>query len=236
LIVLLVASLMTMDVPGERLFVHLIRDDAPVIRAALFDLDGVIRTFDPAHPARVEAAAGLPSGTLHRVAFDAAQVTVAVDGRATFEQWRDAVAEALRKDYGVDGPAVAERFFTVESGSVDPEVLALVREVRSRVPVGLLTNATSRLASELDALALVDEIDVVCNSWELGVAKPDLRVFAVAAERMGVGVTECFFTDDRPENAEAAARAGMVAHHYRDAAHLRAALAPILERSPTDLR
>lgn len=200
-----------------------------MIRAALFDLDGVIRTFDPEHPARVEVAAGLPPGTLHRVAFDAAQVTVAVDGRATFEQWRDAVAEVLRRDHGIeDGAGVADRFFTVESGSVDPEVLAVVREVRQHVPVGLLTNATSRLASELEALALVDEIDVVCNSWELGVAKPDPRAFAVAAERMGVEVTECFFTDDRPENADAAARAGMVAHHFTDVAGLRVALASLL--------
>ena len=202
-----------------------------MIRAALFDLDGVLRQFDPEHPARVEREAGLAPGTLHLVAFDAAQVTVAVDGRSTFEQWRDAVAATLERDHGVaSGLHVADRFFAVEAGAVDPEVLDVVREVRRRVPVGLLTNATSRLASELEALALTSEVDVVCNSWELGVAKPDPRVFAVAAERMGVPAGECFFTDDRPENAEAAAGAGMVAHHYTGVAGLRTALAPILER------
>lgn len=202
-----------------------------MIRAALFDLDGVLRTFDPEHPARVEREAGLPAGTLHLVAFDAAQVTVAVDGRSTFEQWRDAVAEILEREHGVrSGVGVADRLFSVEAGSVDAEVLDVVREVRRRVPVGLLTNATSRLASELEALALAAEVDVVCNSWELGVAKPDPRVFAVAAARMGVRADECFFTDDRRENAEAAAGAGMVAHHYTGVAGLRTALAPILER------
>ena len=207
-----------------------------MIRAALFDLDGVIRTFDPEHPARVEREAGLPPGTLHRVAFDAAHVTVAVDGRATFEQWRDAVAASLTRAYAVDGPCVADRFFAIESGAVDPEVLAVVREVRSRVPVGLLTNATSRLASELEAFGLVEEVDVVCNSWEVGVAKPDPQAFTLAAERMGVAVAECFFTDDRADNAEAAARAGMVAHHYTDVAGLRATLAPVLERPTTGIR
>ena len=201
-----------------------------MIRAALFDLDGVLRQFDPEHPARIEGELGLPLGTLHRVAFDAAQVTVAVDGRATFEQWRDAVAAALSAGFGIDGIEVADRLFAIESGAVDPEVLALVREVRQRVPVGLLTNATSRLDSELDALALATEVDVVCNSWEVGVAKPEPRAFTLAAERMGVAPDECFFTDDRPENAEAAARAGMLAHHYTDVAGLRRALAPVLER------
>lgn len=200
-----------------------------MIRAALFDLDGVIRQFDPAHPERVEREAGLPAGTLGRIAFDAGQLAMAVGGGVRFEEWRDAVARTLRDEFGVDGLAVADRFFAFEAGAVDGEVLALVRQVRAKVPVGLLTNATSRLAAELDALALAVEVDVVCNSWELGVAKPDPRVFAAAAERMGVPVGECFFTDDRAENAVAAAGAGMVAHHYTGVAGLRAALAPILE-------
>lgn len=200
-----------------------------MIHAALFDLDGVLRTFDPEHPARVEREVGLPAGTLGRVAFEANQLAMAVGGAIRFEDWRDAVAGTLRDDHGVDGLAVADRFFAVEAGSVDPGVLDVVREVRRRVPVGLLTNATSRLPSELEALALTAEVDVVCNSWELGVAKPDPRVFALAAGRMGVSPGECFFTDDRPENAEAAAGAGMVAHHYTGVAGLRAALAPILE-------
>lgn len=200
-----------------------------MIHSALFDLDGVLRTFDPEHPARVEREVGLPAGTLGRVAFEANQLAMAVGGAIRFEDWRDAVAGTLRDDHGVDGLAVADRFFAVEAGSVDPGVLDVVREVRRRVPVGLLTNATSRLPSELEALALTAEVDVVCNSWELGVAKPDPRVFALAAGRMGVSPGECFFTDDRPENAEAAAGAGMVAHHYTGVAGLRAALAPILE-------
>lgn len=199
-----------------------------MIRAALFDLDGVLRRFDPDHPGRVEAAAGLPAGTLHRVAFEASRVLTAVSGSITFEEWRDAVGTVLDEEFGVDGRAVADRFFSFEAGSVDPEVLAVVREVRARVPVGLLTNATSRLTSELDALALTAEVDLVCNSWELGVAKPDPRVFALAAERMGVSAGECFFTDDRPENAEAAAGAGMTAHHFTGVAGLRAALLALL--------
>ena len=205
--------------------------DRIVIRAALFDLDGVIRQFDPGHPARVEAEAGLPAGTLHRVAFDAARIATALDGRVTFEDWRDAVATALELDHDLaDGRTVADRFFAIESGSVDPEVLAVVREVRARVPVALLTNATSRLASELEALALADEVDVVCNSWDVGVAKPDPRAFTLAAERMRVAPTDCFFTDDREENVDAARAVGMTAHHFTGVEGLRDALAPILER------
>ena len=201
-----------------------------MLEAALFDLDGVIRRFDPAHPGRVEAAAGLPPGTLHRVAFDASTLTTATDGRATFEQWRDGVAELLERDHGVaDGRAVADRFFSLEDTSVDADVLDLVRRVRAAGrPVGLLTNATSRLPHELEHLQLTDEFDVVCNSWELGVAKPDSQAFVRACERIGAPPAACFFTDDRPENVAAAAAAGLTARHFTDAAALAEALAPLL--------
>ena len=202
-----------------------------MIRAALFDLDGVLRQFDPGHPARVEAESGLPAGTLHRVAFDAVRIATALDGRVAFDDWRDAVATALEQDHDVaDGRTVADRFFAVEAGAVDHEVLALVRGVRRHVRVGLLTNATSRLADELEVLRLGDEVDVVCNSWEMGVAKPDARAFTLAAERLGVTAGDCFFTDDRPENVAAARAVGMSAHHFDGVDGLRNALASFLER------
>jgi putative hydrolase of the HAD superfamily len=108
---------------------------------------------------------------------------------------------------------------------VDPEVLALLRRVRGAGhPVGLLTNATSRLAYELEVLALTDEVDVVCNSWELGVAKPEAEAFIRAAARIGVPPQDCFFTDDRLENVAAAGQAGLAAHHFTAATALEAAL------------
>jgi putative hydrolase of the HAD superfamily len=195
-----------------------------VIRAVLFDLDGVLRHFDPGHVTRVEADASLPPGTLDAIAFDVSRLAGAVSGRWTFEQWQAAVASELGERFGINGRPIAQRFFGMEASTVDEQVLALVREVRAKVPVGLLTNASSRLAQELDALQLTGEVDVVCNSWELGVAKPDRRVYEIAADRMGCTTAECFFTDDRPINVAGARIAGMTAHHFTGADGLRAAL------------
>jgi HAD superfamily hydrolase (TIGR01509 family) len=197
-----------------------------VLRAALFDLDGVLRRFDPALPARLEAEAGLPPGTLHRIAFAPEHVDPAVDGRHTFEQWRNAVGDALHRHHGVaDGRGLADRLLAVEHGSLDGEVLALVRRLRSGgTRVGVLTNATSRLLQELAVLGVAPEVDVVCNSSELGVAKPHERAFRLAAERLGVEPAECFFTDDTLRHVEAAAAAGLTAHHFTGADGLAHAL------------
>ena len=194
------------------------------MRAALFDLDGVLRHHDPAHPGRVEARFGLPPGTLGRAAFEVARLQDAVSGALRHEDWSRAVADELTATHGIDGHAAAAAYFAIEATSVDADVLELVRAVRRRVPVGLLTNASSRLTEELEALALVMEVDVVCNSWDLGVAKPSRAAYELAAERMGATPAQCFFTDDRPANVDAARPAGMTAHLFHDAAELRRAL------------
>lgn len=199
-----------------------------MIRAALFDLDGVIRHYDPAHPARLCRSYGLPDDTVSAIAFEAATLGAAVAEHLTFDEWRDGVADEVTRRYGLDGRAIADEFFRIDAATIDREVLAIVRKVRARVPVGLLTNATSRLPDELTHFGLDLEVDVVCNSWDLGVAKPTPAIYALAAERMGVEMSECFFTDDRIENVEAAQEAGMVTHHFVDTAGLRAAIETVL--------
>jgi putative hydrolase of the HAD superfamily len=113
--------------------------------AALFDLDGVLRDHDPGHAPAVEAELGLPAGALHEAAFEVGQLAAAVGGRWTFEEWRDSVADRLSSSFGVDGRVAANRLFAVEAATVNADVLAVVRAVRTRVPVGLLTIASIRL-------------------------------------------------------------------------------------------
>ena len=106
-------------------------------------------------------------------------------------------------------------------GAVDPDVLAIVREVRLTRPVALLTNATSRLRSDLAALGVLSEFDHVLNSSELGLAKPDPRVFVEACARIDAEISACWFVDDSPRNVQAAAEIGLRAHHFVGVAALR---------------
>jgi len=76
-------------------------------------------------------------------------------------------------------------------------------------------------------LGLVDLADEVINS-SLGVAKPERRIFEMAADRVGVPVGRCLFVDDRQENVDAAIRLGMQGVVYRKPRDLRVALSPIL--------
>ena len=174
-----------------------------MVDAALFDLDGVVRRFPRDAEWHDEVGA---------VAFAPGLLDQVVTGKITDEEWR---AEVLRR-LGQSG-AAAVAAWSASSGEVNDAVLALVREVRTRTRVGLLTNGTSRLAADLDRLGIADEFDVIFNSCELGVAKPDLAIYEMVCARLGSEPSSVFFVDDSPGHVDAAREAGLQAVLFVDA-------------------
>lgn len=161
----------------------------------LLDLDGVLRSFPPMPP------------EIARVAFEPSLLRRAVTGEISDEQWRREV-----------GPG-----FAATSGEVITEALALVRAARRQCFVALLSNATTRLETDLALLGLDVEFDAIFNSSRLGLAKPDPAIYRrVLAE---LGYATGVFCDDDAENAAAALEAGLDGVHVPDTAALRTALA-----------
>ncbi|NEC07571.1 HAD-IA family hydrolase [Streptomyces sp. SID7909] len=194
--------------------------------AVLCDFDGVVRLWDPDGMAALDRRAGLPEGTLAAAAFRPALLDEAVTGRISDERWRQRVADSLAGDCG--SAAAAQdlvRGWTALSGRVDADVLDLLTSLRTRVPVVLVSNATTRLEADLAALGLADAFDAVVNTARIGVAKPDHRVFEAAARTVGAEPRRCLFVDDTAGHVAAARDAGLTGHHYRGAGELRGALA-----------
>jgi putative hydrolase of the HAD superfamily len=194
------------------------------IRAALFDMDGVIRHWDGVAARDGEAAAGLPEGAIARVAYSIPEFAATQTGEVTAREWAAAVGRALVAEHGPGADRAADIYFA-DAGRVDRAMVALVADVREHVTVALLSNATDQLREHLAHHELVDAFDVVFSSAELGVAKPDVAIFTHAATVLGVAPDECFFTDDRPENVDGARRAGMHAEVFAGREPLARALA-----------
>jgi putative hydrolase of the HAD superfamily len=57
----------------------------------------------------------------------------------------------------------------------------------------------------------------VVDSSQAGVRKPDPRIFAITADRMGCPPGELLFFDDTAENVTGAVAAGMVGRLFEDA-------------------
>ncbi|WP_336213389.1 HAD family hydrolase [Nonomuraea sp. LPB2021202275-12-8] len=186
--------------------------------AILCDLDGVLRHFDHTLQADIEARYGLP---LRQIAFDPALILPATLGHITETQWVESIVAALGGDERA-GAAAAE--FAAVPFRVDEEVRDLLAKAQERMPLVLVTNAMDTLEGHLDQLGLTYFADAVVSSARVGVAKPDRRIYEIAAELAGAAPERCLFVDDRLENVTAARELGMTGVHYRGVEDLAAAL------------
>lgn len=197
----------------------------------LLDLDGVLRRHGPDDP--IEDAHGLPRGALARAAAELAGP--ALVGAVPDERWREAIRDRLVADGLPPDRAASAVAAWTRPGVVVPEALDLVRRVRRRCRVALLTNATSRLPEDLRALGLDREVDAVVSSSRIGVAKPAPEAFRRALRVLQHSPSGTLFCDDSAENAAAARSAGIDGVHVPDYATLHEALTTrgLLDGTPT---
>lgn len=189
-----------------------------VALACLFDMDGVVRHWNPAWAAGAERAYGLPTGALRAAAFALPEYEASLRGEATFTDWVLATERFLRERYG--GAADAVRTWHIDKGEVDTQVMALIGRTRRFVPVGILSNAHGGLRDDLTLLGIRTAFDVVVCSAEVGVVKPDVAIYQCAADALGLIPQQCFFTDDLKVNVAGAKDAGMDAVQFTGAAQL----------------
>jgi HAD superfamily hydrolase (TIGR01509 family) len=92
----------------------------------------------------------------------------------------------------------------------------LLRELKSRVRLGLLSNTNELhfrfLASRLPELA---EFDFLTLSYEVGAVKPEAEIYADAEAKSGCRPDEILYFDDIPEYVEAARKRGWNAEVFR---------------------
>jgi putative hydrolase of the HAD superfamily len=181
--------------------------------AVIFDLDGVIRDWNDTEMSEVESAFGLVPGTILAVAFSDDLGPASMTGRLTYREWMD---EIRRRVIDTHGGSVAGALDEWEAnvGLVDTEMLDVVRTVRRQSRVALLSNATTRLRSDLHKLDLLDELDVIFNTAEIGIAKPDPEVFHHVLGELGVDATQALFIDDLADNVAGARAVGITAHQH----------------------
>lgn len=188
-------------------------------RALLIDFDGVLRRWDPAPMIAVELKYGLKPAALLETAMAWDVYRPAMAGELTHEEWMRATAARLPVPADEAAAAVAE--WQAYRGETDPEALAFVREVRAGGrKVGLATNATDLLPSDLEALGLTGELDVVINSWDLKVHKPAPEFFQRACDLIGEQPKHVLFVDDDDRAVRGARVAGLSAYRWTGPQHL----------------
>ena len=179
----------------------------PVVRAVLWDLDGVLVDSAPFHlRAWRELFASLGRG------FGEA------DFRRTFGLRNDAI---LRDLLGELPPAEAERlaarkeelYRQAARGNIAalPGALALLRSLRERgFRLGLVSSTPrANIDLILSSLGVSESFDVILGEEDVTRGKPDPEGFLLAAERLGVPPADCVVIEDAPAGVEAAKGGGM---------------------------
>ena len=114
---------------------------------------------------------------------------------------------------------------------VQDAVVERVRALRAEgYRTGVVTNNIREASAGWRALLPVDELfDVVVDSSDVGVRKPDPAIFGVALERLGgIAPSAAVFLDDAPGNVDGARRAGLHAILVEDQAAALAELDRVL--------
>jgi len=198
------------------------------ISTILFDFGGVLFRTEDHQPRRTLAAKyGLEEDELVRLVFGSHSALSASVGEITAEQHWQEVAKALGASND-SIPSLIEQFYGGDR--LDEALVQLIRSYRKTHRVGLLSNAWDDLRPFLtNRLGILDIFDEVIISAEVGVMKPDRRIYELAAQKFKVPLSEVVFIDDLLVNVQAAQEAGMEGIHFRSTLQTMQELQRLLE-------
>lgn len=120
------------------------------IKALITDLDGVLRFFPAERNLEIESRHGLAAGTLLECAFKPDLLDAAIRGTVTDEQWRKSVAAELAARYPGVAAESTVREWSDFPGLLEPKNLAFLKKCAESCRLVLMTNATTRLQSDLE--------------------------------------------------------------------------------------
>jgi putative hydrolase of the HAD superfamily len=101
----------------------------------------------------------------------------------------------------------------------------LVADAAAHVPVALLSNMNAvHWERSVGSWPLIDRFDHVFTSFQLGLIKPDVEVFAHVAEALALEPARILFLDDNAINVAGAQAAGFQAQRVRGVAEARTAV------------
>ena len=186
-----------------------------MIEAVLFDFNGVLTTSPFAHMAALGTDSGVDGQVVldlmlgpydedtdhawHR--FERGEITAA-------EYGADLFARATEANVQLDFGSLADMMSRLEIHDVVIERIRALRAAGYRT--GLVTNNVKEASSQWRELVPVEELfDVIVDSSEVGMRKPNPAIFLHTLELLGVAPEHAVFLDDAPGNIAGARAAGV---------------------------
>ena len=193
------------------------------VRAVVFDIGGVLeRVDDDAWPEvwirRWESRLGREPGSLHAGLAAHEPAGSVVVGEVSEAQMRAMYAGALGLTED-EADAMMAEMWDAYCGELDVPLRDFAASLRPTYKTGILSNsADGARREEQRRYGFEQLVDEIVYSHEVGLAKPDPRVYRLTEQRLGVAGEEIVFIDDVARNVEAARELGWAAVHHRETA------------------
>lgn len=191
-----------------------------MIEVVYFDLGKVIVDFDHLRAAQeLLKVTPLSLSEAMAVLSDGELVSEYETGRLSSEEHYRKVCRRLQMEVSI------EKFRELWGSMFLPEPLlseSFLQDLKKRYRLMLLSNTNEiHFDFVIQHYPILRMIGERLLSYQAGCMKPEARIFELAVEKAGVAPENIFFTDDRPENIEAAQRAGIQALLFQSETQLR---------------
>lgn len=185
------------------------------IRAVVFDIGGVLEiTEEMTFTRDWEAKLGLAEGEIGRRLADVWA------GGSIGSVSEDQVHREIGDRLGLSGAQVElmmSQMWTEYLGVANDELIAYLRGLRLRYRTGILSNSfVGARAREQEAYGFPALVDDLVYSHEVGMNKPDPRIYQLTCTRLRVAPEETIFLDDLEINVSGAIEVGLHAVLYRN--------------------
>jgi epoxide hydrolase-like predicted phosphatase len=210
------------------------------INGIIFDFGGVImRTEDRTPRLNLAEKHGISIEAIEQLVFSNQTAKMAEVGSiSALRHWQEVARTLQASDEEI--PTIRQQFFAGDC--IDRDLLVYIQSLRGKYHTALLSNAFDDLRAELtgqspapsayhisNADHLLDIFDEVIISAEVGLAKPDRRIYQCMADRLHLSIGECVFIDDYPPNIDGACLAGMNVVRFMSPGQARQDLEAILK-------
>lgn len=183
------------------------------IKTIIWDMGGVIlRSEHYEHREELAARFKITEEELEHRVFNSESADLATVGKISqVEHWRNTAFGLGLREEEIAG--FEESFWAGDR--CDQDLVTFIRTLRPRFKTGLLSNAWMGAREVLrDRYQCLDAFDVAVFSYEVGVAKPDPRIYAHLLERLETAPENAVFVDDFVLNVKAARDLGMHSIHF----------------------
>ena len=181
----------------------------------LIDFDGVIRHWQGNLIEFAENRLDLPIGTLFSVAFSKPLLLPTITGQKSHAQWIKQVQQQLVSKFNSQIGRELVDAWENTTASIDSKFIESIISVSPNSKLVLVTNATDKLSQDIHDSNLNGVFDLIINSSDLLVAKPDEAFFRKAIELVGGTFNDCIFIDDTFKNVQTAQELGIQSLHHK---------------------